>query len=572
VFVWENIVNTLKEIIFRHIKYVFWRWSMKRVQHEKKYNLQGAIAPQYFSICEENIYYFDRINPYEGRFYCYDGKESRLLFEMGEGQGIFDNNGGMYFLHTDDTTSFKKLSCDGNDEKSFELDGMYYDFKINESGNYIFLGYKNGINIISIKNRDGIEIGGITLQGLAFASTLGLNEDYIYLVGFDEKNVFKLVKMNYIGNIERTWNIMVGSKQRLISKIELYKDYAVMLIGGAYDSIVILNLRDEKIKEINPSSLELGNFVDFSLLDGSVYILDGRNITVISFEDMLGVFQRLDYSLFRISFDYVFYQHIMFTKTMMKNIKYSLVPSLIISLAVYIFLIRGSIAGFDSLFHEILLAGSVFCIFTYIATSIQNILALGDKSWRIERLLEMYNGKGGFAELYLPPLYMSVVSFSLAYLLLYPPARASYSLMVAAIAMILSSAFSVTAYRRIKNQEPDIIVDLLKDDDIEVQGYIKTVVENLKLKKSEVLRIDILTFDGKEKLDIANRWAKTRKGIIRGDIALSSGAGNITAIIDLSKRDIRYSRFTIIMDYICYIKRKVNIKEIQIECGKERGI
>jgi hypothetical protein len=116
----------------------------------------------------------------------------------------------------------------------------------------------------------------------------------------------------------------------------------------------------------------------------------------------------------------------------------------------------------------------------------------------------------------------------------------------------------------------DMVVELLEDLDNQTLDYIRNVVRNLKQCHAEKFYIEIVSRKKINEKSLA-RWKNTRNYILGQSVIVQLEDNKIIAEMDLSKRDIKYSRFSIIMDYVCFIKSIGEIQEIQVEYTKKNN-
>jgi hypothetical protein len=110
--------------------------------------------------------------------------------------------------------------------------------------------------------------------------------------------------------------------------------------------------------------------------------------------------------------------------------------------------------------------------------------------------------------------------------------------------------------RVVRKKKRDVYIELLSDEDAALSCYVKKTLKIIS-KENEKLVIDLL-IEGNDGLYTAKKWAKSRGKIIGRVVNLTQDNERLKAIIDLS-------RYSILMDYISYIKRNVKVKEIEIK-------
>lgn len=81
--------------------------------------------------------------------------------------------------------------------------------------------------------------------------------------------------------------------------------------------------------------------------------------------------------------------------------------------------------------------------------------------------------------------------------------------------------------------------------------------------KSENVEINIRVKNLEK--DYVKKWKNTRDVILYNGFDYTIIQNEILAHIDFNKRDIKYSRYSILMDFITYIRENYSIDEIKIQ-------
>lgn len=534
---------------------------------KKLYELNDAIVPQLFTMRDGEIYYFDKLNQHEGRFYKKDQNGAELLIELGEAQGILSSDGDIYSIQVGEKTIIKKYLLNGHIEKQLSFEGIFFDFKVNETGNFICLGYDNNSSIIKIINGEGRELGSISPGNILFASCIYLQGDNIFLGAFDKNNVFKLMKINYIGSIEKEWTINVDSNDRIISKIIKSQHLFFIIISGKNDSLVILNSLNDSIKEIYPQDLGLRDFLDVCNYENSILILDERCIYEYQIEDLMSNRKSGSIRTHKARMTLLPYQYLMCTRGAREQLGLSLNISAFITLGVFIYFYYKDTVGELGVVNT---GFALFCLFWILVAMISvtaSTVLFMSKSVRIEYLLNIYHNN--FQRVFDIPFIFSLTLFCISSLIFLPNLYIIENILAGLACFGVAFYIDEFFIKRVRSQNKDIVIELLSEEG-QFKEYIKTVLENVKEKNSEKIYIDI-SFDGKLKNKALARWRNSRRNIIKDEIKISINNNKISTILDLSKRDVKYSKVSILMDYICFIKGATNIKEIEIGCIEDKG-
>ena len=540
---------------------------MKKVSPKEVLNLENAIAPETFAIKGDEIFYFDRINRYEGRF-CKLGKEIEyLVTEVDESQGILTHKGEEYLINiNDNSTRIEMFSAQGEWLEIINLDGIFFDLKKNETDNYACLGNVNSVTSIKIFNAEGRILNDIRPDNIIFGSSIYLHSEYIYLGAVDNNNNFKILKLNYLGNIEAYWDIGINSQDRIISKICIYYNYVFMLIEGRKNSLVILDRVDGSYKEIFSQRLEVNNIIDFDIYNDSIYILNGRRIYTWKCCDLTCLQGSKSSIKLGLSIDFLYYRYHIYSKGLKDQIKFSLFATAVLAILIYIFLNKW-FSQYINGFNLLKITWCLFIIISYFMASIKNIFTMGKKERRIEYLLSS-SREYEFKRNYEVPLFFGATSFAIVEFGMYPKSDIITSILILLLTSSVFYGIDYLCIKNIKTMNKDMVVELLEDLDNQTFDYIRNVVRNLRKGHAEKFYIEIVS---RKKINekLLARWKNTRNYILGQSVIVHLEDNKIIAEMDLSKRDIKYSRFSIIMDYVCFIKSIGEIQEIQVEYTKK---
>lgn len=540
---------------------------MKKISPNEVLNLENALAPETFAIKNDEILYFDRINRYEGRFCKLGNRVEHLVTEVDESQGILTHDGEEHLTNINDNcTKIERLSTQGEWQEIINLEGIFFDLQKNETDNYACLGNENSITIIKIFNAEGRILNDIRPENIIFGSSIYLHSEYIYLGAVDINNNFKVLKLNYLGNIEANWNIKINSQDRIISKICIYYNYIFMLVEGRKNSLVILDRVDGSFKEIFSPKLGIRNIIHFDIYKDNVYILNERNIYTFRCRDIICSEESKASINLGFNFDFLYYKYHIYSKGLKDQIRFSLFAAAIPSVLIYIFL-RNMFHNYTNHFDLLRVTFYLYIIISYFIASIKNIFAMGQKERRIEYLLGS-SKEYEFKKRFEVPFFFGVTTSAIVEFGTYPKLDIIASMIVLLLTGSVFYGIDYLCIRNIKIMNRDMVVELLEDVDIQTFDYIRKVVRNLRQGHAERFNIEIISSKkiNEKSLD---RWRNTRRDILGHNIKVHLEENKIVTEMDLSKRDIKYSRFSIIMDYVCFIKSIGEIKEIQVEYNKE---
>lgn len=540
---------------------------MIRISPDEVFNLENAVAPETFAVKDNQIFYFDRINRYEGRFCKLFNTGEYMESEVDESQGILTHEGEEHLINiNEDSTKIEKLSPQGEWQEIINLKGIFFDIKKNQRDNYVCLGNLNSTTIIKIFSIEGIVLKDIRPENIIFGSSIYLHSEYIYLGAVDSNNNFKIFKINYLGNVEAQWEIKINSKNRIIGRMCIYYNYIFMLIAGRKNTLVILDRVDGSIKQVFSDRLGFNNIIYFDIYRDDIYFLNGRCIYVIKCEDVMKLEGGKGSIDFRFNLEFLYYRYYIYSKGLRDQIEFSLFAAGIPSILMYAFL-KINLLQYISRFELLRISLSIYIIISYFIASVKNIFTMGKKESRIEYLLNSCR-EFEFKRRVKVPLFFGITTFAMVEFGMY----SDQDFITPLLSLLLtSSVFYGIEYlcmEKIKRMNQDMVVELLEDEDIQTLDYIKKVVKNLKQVHAERFCIEIVS-SKKIKEKNLDRWRNTRRHILGQNVIVHLEDNKIIAEIDLSKRDVKYSRFSIIMDYVCFIKSLVEIKEIQVEYIKK---
>lgn len=547
--------------------------KIKMIPAEKILNLKGSITPQCFSMREGEFYFYDRMNMHEGRFCKLQEDNTEVLFEIIGCQGLVKDGGELYTLEIGERTNITNYNPEGVPTITLALEGIYFDFKKDDGGNYICLGNIDNKSIIKILNNSGLELGSIIPQAILFGSSIWVKGDSIFIAGFDDKNRYILEKINYLGALEKRYVIGKDKCKGIISKIAIEGDNLIAMVSGKRDYIIISDLSKGESIEVFPENLGIKGIVDFFVVDGEIYILYGNKI----YKYLLGnlIKEKMNTKGLcrgvRIDFDSFHYVYMLYIIGIEKTILFSImVASLSI---IIIFLVFRPLISRVSTKEIISLFSFSFFMASYVISNIKVTIFMGNKATRIENLLKLSNGL--FKEpSFVTAIYKGIAAYSFIKLILYPIKGYLLALSFGVIIILLTLLFQAISLKRIKEVNKEVIVELLYENDFKIINFIDKVIKNIRESGDERLIINIFTIKSPEYKKIL-KWAESRREIVGGRTSISLEEKKITTFLDLTRRNKKYSRFTIIMDYICFVRSQIDIDNIEISMfdkNKDHGL
>ncbi|MCX7903301.1 MAG: hypothetical protein N2486_02210 [Caloramator sp.] len=506
----------------------------------EKIKLLDSICPTSFDFYEDKIYYFDKPNKHEGLF-CYQDDGKRVIEEVLDGFGVVRKNIRIFYRVYDNKTD---ICLKSDEEKKLLLDGTFFDFHF--YGNFLYcLGRVADISVIKVLNQNLNEVKNIYIADLLFTSTFLVKENYLYIAGFDRENNFKVIKINYFGKRIEEWDINYKSRDEIIAKIFIIKNNFILHVTGKKDKMLIYDFEGKRLTIIYSQKFGFDAFVDVQVYDDNIFILNKDTIYGFKLDEFIYVKELLWNNL---QIDILKYKYLLYSVGLRRDFIIDFSLSLINSFIVVLVTHQRDFELFLSLFG----------INYFIISNILNFTQLFFKDERIDRILEIFNYN---TNLTLVP-FSFFIYFSSIFNLYF---ELKWQILIMLFFLVLADSYICWS---IKGKKFDYAVELLEYKNEGLRLYIMDRIEELlKLGKNKV-SISI-TID-KLNSDILKRYQKTRKVILNDGFSYQINDGTINSIIDFSKRDIRYSRFSILMDYFSYIRNYTKINEIKILPEKEK--
>lgn len=524
--------------------------------------LENAVLPQMFLYKQGEVLFFDKINKHEGRFYRIYNKV-KTFYEIDDSIGIISKDGDMFSIKLGNTTIIKELDEGGSTIREFVLEGAFYDLCKDNNGNYIFIGLENNNKfVIEIYKDKGLRISQLYPKDIILGCGINTINDHIFLGVVDDNNKLSLIEMNYLGLINNQWRISDLLSEQVIDKITFYGDYIVLLLKGSFSSIILLDKNTGSHSTFMPWHLGIQDFSDINIYNDMIYILDKRKIYSTEIVRLVKGSIKGKTKIERINANTFAYQFMMYAMEMGNNLNYF---SKFASIA-FIFFAFISYCFFMGQINLINTKHSIigFTLAVVLAANLKTFIGLSDRRERVEKLLEINMCRSNNWVSY--AVYNGVFLFNIC---LYQFPLNSKSII---FSLLTSFGISYGAFFRcsliIQKYNDDIIIELLHDDNSEFSNYVECVISNMKYDNNEKLYINIFSDDEALK-NIIQQWIKTRGNIIRQDVVTCFSENSVTTMLDFSKRDIKYSKYSILMDYICFLKGKIQVKEIQINSINE---
>ncbi|MEF9933881.1 MAG: hypothetical protein RSA01_05635 [Clostridium sp.] len=505
-------------------------------------HLKGSIAPQGFGSVNNEFVYYEKLNPEEGRFFTYNNGKMDIIHDIYDAHGLIEG-GHLLSVSIGPETSYRVLTMDS---QMVKLTGVYFDFKIDSSNNVLCLGHDSVDSVITVVNQQGEVIRRIEMPYLFFASSLFIEGEYIYVSGFTKDNKFKIVKINYIGVLLEEYIINTSASDRLISKLIVSGNYMMLSITGKNDSVVILDMNSKKIREFTYKNLSLDEILDINVVDNVIYILSNKKVYSYEISYLLEVKKNKGYVPFlreNIKLTYIYFMII-------SLIKEYFLPCVAVVGGVYT-LIWTLAENKTSMLYSLFIIWSLGAIIALFV----GLISIRKKSKRVNKLLDVQRDSGeGFLQrgLFLVTIFISIIS------LLFNGDFRIINVIIYAITLVFTVAIDYTLQGYINHKKEDIVIELLDGG--------KHLTRNIKSLVSESVSNNKLLINIKLEDEFSSsylaKWNESRGFIIGGSINYVLMNKTVISVVDLTNRDIKYSKTSILSDLISYIEEKGRIKEV----------
>ncbi|KRQ87653.1 hypothetical protein ABG79_00454 [Caloramator mitchellensis] len=505
----------------------------------KKINLNDTICPVSFDFNNDRIVYFDKINKHEGIFCLQEDNKKIFLKEVFDNFGIVRNQRLIYYNLFDGKTSLH--INDLVEEKNLLLNGIFFDFKFDDNDNLCCLGSTEEGSVIQIFNNELKKIREIFITELLFCSSFEISGEKLYAAGFDKNNVFKILRINYYGIVEQIYNLNYKSNSDIVASFFCLDDYIILHITGRVDKILIFNINTRKHVLINPYKIGLDELADIKKIDNNIAILEKKHLLVYKLDELLKFDNKIE---FKVDTNILKYRYLLYSNALINNLKVDVSLAMIIVILVY--LIYDIKYSFKFIF-------SLFGINYFIVSSINNFFKLKRKSKRVEVLLNVFKRRNSFTII---PIVIVLYFYSV--LSIY------FKLDWKIVFLFLIASFGdYTICKTINSNNINYSVELLEYNNEGLRLYLKDRIAELMENECEKVEINIRVKNFEK--DYIKKWKNTRDAILYNGFDYRIIKNDILAHIDFNKRDIKYSRYSILMDFITSIKENYEIDEIKIQ-------
>lgn len=537
------------------------------------------------------LYVFDKINMDEGRLYKYTQgyKTVELVLEVDEGECYFGRNGLAYILYPGENSRIEVYDLNGMKLREILLSGTVYYLDIDEKGYIYALITEDENAVVNICDGDGKFIRSVHSRNMPVINCVYFSGGNIYVGGYLDGPSACIEKLNYLSFIEKSYNLDMAALKPIFSKVVFHGGYLFSLISSIYgDSLVICDEMSGDTKTYDLGSMGMPVVFDFIIKGDTIILLGAENKIAVydlvegelqdGFEPYFGVRkpmkqERYGYILFLI-----------FIKNMFKDflrLSYRFALPVSVSIAAFIYIRLNKTGRIITTSDLVLYFTGILISANLIGVAAKSVFVFLEKRYRIDSILDIYNriDKTGRTEFINSLFTGAVISLQLFCILTINRAKNIISGGYSVAAGVFFAGLLYAAYKhyiaRFINDIGCSALELLSLDYRDHDLFVKVEGEVKRLRKlgTEKYRIKIFTKDimGSGTVRLIKNWSYLRKKIT-GDIGnLKRDESYIIFDLDLRNRDIKYSRISVIQDFLCYIYKNVNISSVIIETADDKN-
>lgn len=560
---------------------------MGDLKYDGLMSMEGVIMPQDVMVADDgSIFVFDKINIDEGRLYRFDRHclNKRLVLEVDDGECVFGRDGCIYFIYREDNTTVEVFSTDGQKLRQVTIPGIIYFMDVDTSGNLYCL-FPDEYNMhISIYDRWGKYLRSLHSNGMPIISALYCEDGNIYAGGISKNISLRIEKLNWMGYLSDFFDIGHCAGRSIVSKIVVRGSTIVaVLSGGDRDSVIMMD-ESEGEKRITEIPINGISSVSDICIKGDTLFVISDDLKVLEHHLKDG-----DHGVNYTSINeckkrdcsvpgYRCIQYMIWLKNLPRDflnmfIRFA-VPCAAASLFLYMAVFFRDWKADFSILQIAAMLVRISLPLSIAMVCIKKAKGCMGARLRVDNMLDIYNTIGNMGrEIVFSSVFMGIISSMIALVFGY---NHMPNLLIAILSVLpgagmagLTFGFGWTSLNKLKNKMDNVVFELLcfDTDDNEVFRMIRRRVQQLRKAGVEKYSIRFRIKDGIENkaIDLIKRWSILRRKITGDEGKLYNGKSNIEFELDLKNRDIRYSRLSVIEDFICYIKNTINLSSLDIE-------
>lgn len=561
------------------------------IKKEDVLELPGIICFEGLLLRDGDLFLFDKINADEGRLCRYDRdlKRVSIVKELDEGECFFGRDGFLYMLASSDESVIEKYDLNGEKAGAGRFGSKIYSLDADCDGNIYAIYSEEDCTSVRMYNSSWEYLRSVRSKRMSALSAVYCDGDDIYAAGVSRVGEVIIERVNLLGYTERSYRICTRDNNAFISKILQYGDFLIALVSDdCGERIYGVDQRSGSINRIKVDGDKVRSMASIDIADGKLLIMTGdKKIILCEFTQRCGesAEERKETAERRgrkPGFRYIV--NLIFIKNFARDffgffLKYSAPAVLIFSLySQYGLGRRGFAPGDVRMFREFV---PVSFLLTFICVLMKNVTMIWRKRSMVDNMLDIYNRIDTVRRTALFNSIFAGVSLCIPVFVLLRRRGAPHAVALPSIIMslLLPIAIIYPSYlkgiRRFKRDVKNMVFELLSfngyNDDLD--SVISTDIKKLRKQGVEKYRIKIRTGikAGRDAIKIIDRWSYLRKKITGDRGKLRKSGDYLVFDLNLKNRDIKYSRVSLIRDFICYINKVINIKSIAIETADDNN-
>jgi hypothetical protein len=214
-------------------------------------------------------------------------------------------------------------------------------------------------------------------------------------------------------------------------------------------------------------------------------------------------------------------------------------------------------------------------LISMLCVILKSLTLVWRKRNRIDNMLDIYNRIHIINKLVLKNIiFGGVITSAAVFSLFYKNGvNDAIAFMVTLLSGVGSSALMYNLYlkymNRFRTDMENTVFELLSFGSGDYELFKKIGEEVKRLRKLGVekyrIKFNIKNKAGKNVMKLVRKWCALRKKIIGGTGSFENNGDFIVFDLNLKNRDIKYSRLSVIEDFICYINNAINMSSVVIE-------
>ena len=565
---------------------------MLGIKYKAIWNKDNLISPQGIMVYGEYQFIFDRINLDDGRLYKFDSNSNKyqLVMNIDDGECFFGRDGYIYILHSDINSRVEVYDIYGKKLNDIVLKGTTYLIDIDENGYIYGVFSENDKMFIDMYDKSSNFIRTIHSRTMPLISTICCHDDFVYAGGYNKDGGVTIEKVNHISFVEGSYIIHENNSKSIISKILNYKGNLISILScKSRDSLLIIDIETGEERNIKIPSIK-------SIYD--IYIKDD-NIFIVSGEKAIFEYELTD--------EYIELEPKKLSKKLSKNSNHRYI--------LFLIMIKNLLKDFSSIFMKIGLPLSIITIFfskigftagidkstlllssflrnfeyvfvlsisiTIFLVITKNLFIPFKKKSRVDNILGIYGKIDSISSTAFFNSFIlgMAISISLLSLILngsiFSNENIKMTIEVGLLLSVIIYLISKHCIAKFKKNMNGMVFELLsfgiKDHDIFT--IIESQVRRARKAGTDKFSIKILFEDNSNNMiySVIKKWSRLREKITGDRGVVKDYDEYLVLYIDLQNRDIKYSRLSLIEDFICYISSVGKVSSVVIEPGEKEN-